>query len=269
MCASIREAIDGYALALLRLIAKAYGQTAIEQAWREFNLDSDIPFSADDPHCELFFSWLFHCWIPKPQSDDNIAAPRLYGIPPTRTYLVRHSYQLNPFLQRYLECCLKTPFGFYEIRACHPTIGFRAQDVSTGVEIEVLERLASSSLRKGDIIFARLPFVDGIHLVDAISPIGFPSSFLTHLSRRRADAESANSSDPALRKLYFDLLETYLGARLPEIRSSHREIIERRAAYFSVDTSVSPHEPPSDTGQDTASRYAPRWQSVLTGTLHK
>ena len=264
---SIREAIDGYALALLRLVVESYGQTAIERAWREFNLDSDAPFTADDIHCELFFSWLFHCWTPKPESDNKMADSHLYGIPPTRTYLVRHSLGLSPFLRRYLEACLKTPLGFYETKKCCPTIGFRAQDVSTGVEIKVVEPLASSSLKEGDIIFARIPFVDGIYLTDAIAPIAFPSAFLTQFSLICADPGSDNGSDRALRKWYFDLLDTYLCARLPEIRSGHGEIIERRAAYFSLGTR--PCEPLPATGQGAVSRDSLCSQRVLMGTLHK
>ena len=87
----IRQAIHGYAFALLPLIAESYGPDSIQEAWREFMFDDDALFNGNDAHTELFFSWFFHCWAPAPEKGNRIADPGVYGIPPTRTYLARHS----------------------------------------------------------------------------------------------------------------------------------------------------------------------------------
>src|SRR5256885_23283 len=120
----VRQAIDGYAAAMLRFVAEAYGPDALQQAWPEFTigrrdklLDSDR-FVEGGPHTELFFSWLFHQGSPQAEKGSTIADAALYGVSPTRAYLIRRAGRLDPLLKRYLEACLAAPFGFYEIRDC-------------------------------------------------------------------------------------------------------------------------------------------------------
>jgi hypothetical protein len=192
----IRAAVDGYASSIVRLIGESYGRDAIQRAWQEFRLRDDTTFSVDDPHAELFFSWLFHRWAPREKK----------GVPPTRAYLDSHAACLDSLLRRYLEACLVTRFGFYQILECRPGAGFDARDLLASREIEVNEALASVSLTSGDIIFAYLPSVDGIVLVDAISPFSFPSTFAASV---RGDS-SRRPTDRSLRKLYFALLNSYL-----------------------------------------------------------
>ena len=215
----IRRAIDGYAAALVPLIGESYGPASVQEAWQEFMFNGNTQFTGDEAHSELFFSWFFHRWSPATGKGNITVDPNLYGTPPTRAYLARHSSRLAPLLRRYLEVCLETPFGFYQVLECRPQDGFRARDLFAGIQIEVLDRLASTTLNNGEIIFARIPFLDGIWVMDAISPITLPSSFQSHVSNSRVDTESHERSDRALRKLYFDLLDTYLRKQLARMVS--------------------------------------------------
>lgn len=180
----------------MRLIGESYGTDAIQGAWREFRLRDDTTFSVDDPHAELFFSWLFHRWTPQEKR----------GVPPTRAYLAAHGDSLDPLLQHYLEACLATRFGFYQVLECRPGAGFDVRDLLVSREFEVNEGLASVSLTSGDIIFAFLPSVDGTVLVDAISPFSFPATFAASVRGER----SGRPTDRTLRKLYFALLNSFL-----------------------------------------------------------
>ena len=115
--------------------------------------------------------------------------------------------RLDPLLRRYLETCLVTSPGFYEIYNCEPHIGFRARDVMTGMECEVSEGLASTSLSDGDIMFAHLVPMEGATMLEAISPLSFPPEFkrrLKRLSQRRGLMESRTRE---LRELYFTLAQ--------------------------------------------------------------
>jgi len=208
----IRHAIQGYAFALLPLIPEVYGPDSIQEAWREFMFDDDALFNGDDAHAELFFSWFFHCWVPSPEKGNQVLDPGVYGIPPTQTYLARHSPNLDPLLQQYLEACLQTPFAFHEVSERRPDIGFRAENLQTGLAMDVIETLASTSLQDGNIVLARIPTIHGMHLVDAISPVSFPASCRIRLSQVHVDPDSRRGSDLALLDTYFDLLESLLGA---------------------------------------------------------
>ena len=201
----IRGAIDGYATGIVHLIGAAYGRDTVQHAWREF-MSADETFHGHGPNAGLFFSWLFHQWSPTPEKGNTVIDHTLYGVPPTRAYLQRSSHRINPLLRQYLEACLATSPGFYEVVTNKPHVGFKLRDVLTGVECEVLEALASVSLGRGDILFAHLVSMDEMTLMDAISPLSLPATLkqrLIQLCSRRCLPEQVG---PELRKVYFSLL---------------------------------------------------------------
>jgi hypothetical protein len=228
----IRQAIDGYAAALVPLIRESYGPNSVQQAWQEFMFDDNAQFTGDEAHSELFFSWFFHRWSPTTEKGNLTVDPNLHGTPPAQAYLARHSSRLDPLLRRYLEVCLETPFGFYQVVELGPRNSFRVRDMLSEMQIEVIDRLASASLKYGDIMFARLPFLDGVWVMDAISPVTFPSSFQNHLVNSQSDTESNGRSDQSLRKLYFDLFDTHLREQFPEIRNGNGEVVESWAPLY-------------------------------------
>jgi hypothetical protein len=142
----------------VRLSGESYGRETVQQAWREFTIGGSDEFVERDPHSELFFAWLFHQWSPGLEKGDKVDDETLYGVQPTRAFLACSSSRLKPLLRRCLEACVVTPLGYYEILDCNPGIGFKARDVMTGVDLEVWEGLASTSLMDGDIVFGRISF---------------------------------------------------------------------------------------------------------------
>ncbi len=205
----IRGVVDGYAAGIVRLIAESYGAQTLERAWQEFTLGEGPPFQCGNPHTELFFSWLFHSWSPSREKGGRVNDPSLYGVPPTRAYLDRNAARLDPLLCRYLETCLVTSPGFYEVCNCKPTVGFGARDVVSGVEFEVSEELASASLIDGDVMFAHLVQMGGTTVLEAISAVSFPPETKRWLRRlcRTCDCESLAID---MRALYFVLAQSEL-----------------------------------------------------------
>jgi hypothetical protein len=235
----VREAIDGYAAAMLRFIVESYGRDALQQAWLEFTIGASAEFMEGDPNTELFYSWLFHKWTPGADKGNEIEDAALYRVQPTRAYLARRASRLNPLLQRYLEACLNAPFGFHEIFDCEPGIGFATRDVFTGAEFAVRERSASSTLKNSDIIFGQIVAVQGIAMLEAVSPFSFPPIFKTHLIHVRQRSDVREHPDLAQRRLYFALAESYLHPRPPEIRNTDGEVLEPRTLYFDIESARS------------------------------
>lgn len=209
----IRGAVDGYAVELVRLIGESYSSDTVQRAWAEFTSGSGETFAGDDPHTELFFSWLFHRWSPSREKGNSVDDSSLYGVPPTRAYLDRRSSQLDPLLRRYLETCLATSPGFYEVFNCKPCVGFQARDVVTGEECEVSEDLASTSLSDGEIMFAHLVTIEETTMLEAISPLSFPPELKRHLFQLARSRMLRRRAPPDLREIYFVLA----WPRLPEL----------------------------------------------------
>jgi hypothetical protein len=201
----IRGAVDGYAFEIVRLIGESYSSDTVQQAWVEFTIGAGKVFAADDPHTELFFSWLFHQWSPSREKGNTVDDTSLYGVPPTRAYLDRRSSQLDPLLRRYLENCLATSPSFYEVFNCKPYVGFEARNVVTGEEWEVSEGLASTSLSDGEIMFAHLVPIEGTTMLEAISPLSFQPELKRRLIKLARSRLSRGSRAPDLRQIYFGL----------------------------------------------------------------
>jgi hypothetical protein len=203
----IRDAVDGYAVEIVRLICESYGAEAVRQAWSEFTIGAGEEFDCSGPHAELFFSWLFHRWSPARENGHTVDDHSLYGVTPTRAYLDRNGRRLDPLLRCYLETCLATSPAFYEVFNCKPYVGFRARDMMTGSECDVTEGLASTSLSDGEIMFAHLVPIERTTVLEAISPQSFPPQFKKQLIRSFRGQPPRELSAPELRRLYFFLAQ--------------------------------------------------------------
>jgi hypothetical protein len=202
----LHGAIDGYASGIVRLIGESYGRHTVQRAWKEFNINqTGQPFSGYDANAELFYSWLFHKWTPAREQGHEVQDEALYGVPPTRAYLDRHSDSLNPLLRTYLEACLVTSARFYEVLDCEVGLSFRARDVFTDASCTVSEALASTSLQPGDILYAHLIPLGQITLMEAISPLSFPPQSKRRLFRLCEERSACGSDGPELRRFYFTL----------------------------------------------------------------
>ncbi len=126
---------------MLRFVREVYGPDAVDEAWAEFTLwDDDEPeFDPDSPHLEVFIPWFFHRWAPDP-AETGVEDVSLHDRSPTSVLLERRAWRLEPVLRRYLEVCAATPFSFHEVVRSEPGQGFRARDVITGEERDVIER---------------------------------------------------------------------------------------------------------------------------------
>jgi hypothetical protein len=201
----IRGVVDGYAIGIVRLIGESYSAETLQQAWAEFTAGAGKSFDGEDPHTELFFSWLFHQWSPSREKGNTVDDSSLYGVPPTRAYLNRRAAQLHPLLRSYLETCLATSPGFYEVFNCRPYVGFQARDVVTGRECKVREVLASTSLSDGEIMFAHLVPIHGTVMLEAISPLSFPPKIKRRLIQLACSHGSRGRGSNELHELYFVL----------------------------------------------------------------
>ena len=246
----LRTALDGLPTIMLRFTRQAYGPRVLDEAWAEFTLweDEDPRFDPSTAHMQAFMPWFFHRWAPDPM-DTGVADASLHDRSPTRTFLERRGGRLEPLLRRYLGGCLESPFTFHEIVHADPGRGFRARDVLTGRELDVLERTASRTMEAGDLFFGQLVTVDGVTLMEACSPHAFPPGDkleLIDLRRRIAgagalplDGDALEDWDIEIRQMYLDLVDALLNPRMPRLQNTDGEPIAFHRLSFAV---PSPHD---------------------------
>ena len=228
----LRAVLDGFPTTMLRFVRDVYGDAALDEAWDEFNLweEDQQGFDPDSPHLQLFMPWFFHRWTPDPE-ETRVADATLHDRAPTSVLLERKGRRLDPLLRRYLEACVATPFGFHEIVGVEPGNGFRARDVLTGDERQVMERSASQSMQLGDILFGQLVTSEGITLMEACSAHVLPPHDKIELIdlRERIAAHGSISSDTLddwdieLREVYLDRMEALRNPPIPRLQNTDGE----------------------------------------------
>ena len=241
----LRRALDDFAMGstLLEFLVKTYGPEAPNEAWAEFS-GQDQPFDPATPHLALFMSWLFHRWSPDPHDPSSTVDPALHECVPTKLFLERAARRLDPVVRRYLERCLEAPFSFHEVLRCDAGRGFRARDLFTGDERDVMERSATRDMEPGDIVFGQLIEADGITLLECAGSCFIPPirkieliDFRKELLRGRAQCtrEALRDWDIELIERYLAITEELLHPQLPKMQNTDGEPLEMHRLTFDIE----------------------------------
>lgn len=241
----VRRALDEFSTpsTLLAFIGETYGAEALAEAWEDFS-GTEEPFDPQTPHMQIFMPWFFYRWSPDPH-DTAIEDVALHGREPTALYLERASRKLDPIMRRYLAACLKAPFSFFEILRCDIDRGFRARDVFTGEEREVMERSATQGMQPGDLLFGQLVDAEGITILECSGPCLIPPIYKIELidfrkkilrGEPRISREALCDWDFELIACYLDVLERVLHPALPSLHNTDGEPIQMHRLSFDVDS---------------------------------
>jgi hypothetical protein len=243
----LRRANEGFPQTMAAFLGNTYGKGAINEAWAEFTLWTEEVFDPDSPHVPLFLPWSYHHWSPDPLEQTGVEDETLHGRTPTSLFLERRGHRIDPAMRRYLEACLEAPLSFHEILRCDPERGFRTRDIIAGTECDVLERSASRSVRPGDILFAQIVAVDGIHMLEACPQIIIqPIDKIHVVELRRAisrnpvlelfPAQTLRDYDMELRELYLDLTDPDATASTPELRNTDGERLALQRLTWEIES---------------------------------
>jgi SEC-C motif/Protein of unknown function (DUF2384) len=239
----MRGLLDGSPNEMLRFTVRAYGPTAMHEAWDEFTGFEDIEFDPDTPFMQLFMPWFFHCWAPDPV-DTEVVNKSLHGVIPTEAYLATEGPQLDPLLRRYLESVLTAPFTFFEVLACNPGTGMTLRDVMTREEHSVTERAASQGMQAGDLLFGQLASVDGLTMLEAFTGFVIPPMQKASIIELRTRIASAHPriTHRVLREREFDLLDLVheiadrlFNPRLPILRNTDGDPLSPHKLVFDLE----------------------------------
>ncbi len=195
---------------LLRFARGTYGPLLLDEAWSEFTGFKEEAFDQDSIHILLFLPWFFHEWEPDPE-DTIVPQAEVGSFPITKAYLERHGRREDPLATRYLQACLDSAFTFLDVLTVSPGTGFTMRDSITGLESTVVEKSASQTVRKGDILFAKIVTVDGLSILDGCAPIAFPPLEKAAIIELRKGILRANDKVTALvlKDYGMEMLEIY------------------------------------------------------------
>jgi hypothetical protein len=212
-----REASDQLTKEMMRFAARKFGNE-IEDAWQDFNM-SNLPVPLVDRTAEdqIFMPYFLFHWDPDSRSSGSSAIGK--GGVVTRWYVLEKARKLTDMERMFLEQATTQPATFYEVLQCEPGERMAVRDILTGDETLVTERLASQTLREGDIAYAQVWNLIGLAIFGCCAPICIPPNrkadviFLRKKLRKRIAKQARNFAAEDLLRYADDIRETYLNIR--------------------------------------------------------
>ena len=141
------------------------GPEAIEDAWREFH-DYTAPgaYDSESPIKSVFMPWFLFNWIPETKLPDSTYFPE----PIAASFHSEHA--LSEDEEKLIMSAIQTPYSLCEVVELTPGVGMTLFDLLRRVKYDVIERSASQTLKKGEIIYCATTHLDGISSNIGTSP---------------------------------------------------------------------------------------------------
>ncbi len=208
--ARLRRLTEPLATTLLKFAVQQYGANIVEEAWTEFDGDSDAAFDPESIHLPVFMPWFFYHWTPD-QQDTEFPAKRVEEFPVAGSYLHKQRRSIDPLLAQYIQAACDSPFSFFDIVSVSAGEGLVLRDILRGSQTEVIEHSASKTLNEGDLLFAQVVAASGVAVLDGCAPVPFPPSEKRPILKlRKLMREGASLlSDEYLRDWETEMLDIY------------------------------------------------------------
>jgi hypothetical protein len=160
---------------LLAYAFETLGPEAIEDAWREFH-DYAAPgaYDPESPMNSVFMPWFLFNWIHETKLPDSPD----FSVTTIAVSFLRE-LELSEDEMRLILSATKAPYSLCEVQELTPGVGMTLFDLFRRVKHEVIERSASQTLQKGEIIYCATTHLDGI-----ISNVGTSPYALRPIAKR-------------------------------------------------------------------------------------
>jgi hypothetical protein len=234
---------------LMDYVEVHYGHEAVAEAWDEFTLWEDIPLDPEnEPEFEAsFIPWLLFNWLPDPaETERKIALPE---IEIARRYGNEMGERLSPYQRRFIDEICSQPYSFFVVTHIEPGEKMTLRDLMLERTVTVFERQATTTLKKGAILFTRIVTLDDTSIMVGCAPHSIPPIYLSDFAaireqiikkRRVLDKPFLLEADIELRGLYYDIRAELLSPAMPQLHNTDGELLQLIQLHYAL--SCSPRE---------------------------
>lgn len=226
---------------LLKHAEKWYGAGAIMEAWDEFTLWSERPMDPESqPELDTaYIPWFLFNWIPDNAEVDD--AQHLPEVPVAIHFLEKMGSRVDSYWRRFIEEITSQPYSFFVVTDIDHGRRLGMRDLLLGREVSVYERQASTTLRKGAILYSRIVTMDGDSIMVGCAPTVIPPAYLTEFIDIREKItkdfpgfgkEFLLEYDIELRTVYYDILDELHNPALPELRNTDDDPLQLTKLHF-------------------------------------
>jgi SEC-C motif/Antitoxin Xre/MbcA/ParS C-terminal toxin-binding domain len=214
---------------LLKHADKYYGERVFAEAWDEFSLWLEVPMNQEEePELDSpFLPWFLFNW--QPDNAEKAEEDQQPELPIAEHYLQHNGDRLGSLERRFIQEACSRHFSFCVVLDLEPGRSLTLRDLFCRQEIMVWEKQASTTLRKGDTLFARTISLDGVSIMFGCAPFVIPASFQPVLLDARDHIEVHHGAfnqqmlaeyDFEIREIYYDIREQILNPRIPGIHNT-------------------------------------------------
>jgi hypothetical protein len=224
-----------------RFLQKDLGEGSLADAWEEFAASAS-GFDAGRDEEALFRPWVTYDWVPwEPitlSRGGQVNRPTV-----TLMALAQPDHGFSKAESAFLFSVAATPFSFHEVTALEPSRTITLRDLMMGATLTVYDRLGSTNIEPGQILFARPTAFETAGLVIGSGQFVIPPMFKKHILKlrkelkprlRRFSYERLHEVDPDLRSMYFAIREQLVDPPMPELVNTDGDPMEFHTLTYTI-----------------------------------
>ena len=239
---AVRAAQETAEAKVVRLMRNEFGDEAFDDAWDEFNLE-EVDLDPEHDEADLFVPWVLYDW--EPWDEDRHSRRSLeVRLTPAACCAAGRGIALSPAESDFLISVATTPTSFHDVIASEPGRTTTVRDIFLGTEVTVFEKLGSSNVRPGDILYGRVVEFDDVALMIGAGQIVIPPGdkgivldAKAALRRRpgKLTAEKLCREEPILRGVYLELREQIVHPPPPVMCNTDGDLMEFHTLTYRID----------------------------------
>lgn len=195
---------------------KEYGGDFLQDALDEFGIWGE--HSVDEQHLEtIVIPWVAFNWIPE-TAEIGPSGLEIIEQPLGLHFLDENAGRLDDYQQRFILTACLQPFSFFAVTSVVAGKSLGLRDIFLDRTFTVKEAKASTTLKRGDIIFARVVPLDGQAIVVGMAPLAIPPTEHTRLLDIRDEIKKEMRDEgfefnlESVREWDLEMRDIYLGA---------------------------------------------------------
>ena len=144
----------------------------VEEAWKDFNdHEATEEFDPESPMNVLFMPWFLFSWIFEfqPTGSSEFSETTI-----AEQFLIHNLERISSDEQSLLLSANRCPYTLCEVVEVKPGVGMTQFDLLRRVKYEVVERSASQTLKRGEIIYCATSEVEGLRSNVGMGPYALP-----------------------------------------------------------------------------------------------
>jgi hypothetical protein len=224
---------------LISFAFEMFGPESIQDAWGEFNdYALDEEYDPESPMNMVFAPWFLFNWTCEamPPGAEEFSETTI-----AECFL--SEFSLSADEEKFLVSAIRSPYSLCEVAESRPGVGMTLFDLLRRIKYEIIERSASQSLKRGEIVYCATTHLAGISSNIGTGPYALrPTAKRDVLELRKWMMEQSGSeklADEHLHAFEADIRSLYLGLlkemfRPPQLANTDNDPLLPQKVYFDL-----------------------------------